>query len=245
MEENNSHTINTFACNNPSGTDYILRIIDVASRLTNTSMLLYDFEKRSVIHKSVKLLYMDEATISDIQRDSSNPYWSLVTPTDLNVLLGVEKAYFNILKSFSPEQQMKHTLVINFNILLKKKEQIVTQKFSPLKLQQDGTPSLGLISVTQTANETCERAAIFGNGFRYAYDFQTREFVLIPQRLQLTLIEKAILSFASKGLSTEQIAKELYRSPNTIKTHRKRLFEKLKVSTIAEAVMLVDNYNLY
>ncbi len=244
MGKKSNYTIDTSACDNPSCIDYMFQIIDVTSRLTNTSMLLYDFEKRSVIHKSEKLLYMDEATISDIQRDSSNPYWSLVTPTDLNVLLGVEKAYFNIIKSFSPEQQMKHTLVINFNILLKKKEQIVTQKLSPLKVQQDGTPSLGLISVTQTANETCERAAIFGNGFRYAYDFQSREFVLIPQRLQLTLIEKAILSFASKGLSTEQIAKELYRSPNTIKTHRKRLFEKLKVSTIAEAVMLVDNYNL-
>lgn len=244
MEEDNIHTINAFACNDPSGTDYMLRIIDVASRLTNTSMILYDFEKRSVIHKSEKLLYMDEATISDIQRDSSNPYWSLIPPVDLNVLLDIEKAYFNILKTFSPEQQLRHTLVINFNILLKQKEQTVTQKFSPLQLQQDGTPSLGLLSVTQTANETCERAAIIGSGFRYAYDFQSREFVLIPKRLQLTLIEKAILSFASKGLSTEQIAKELYRSPNTIKTHRKRLFEKLKVSTIAEAVMLVGNYNL-
>lgn len=64
---------------------------------------------------------MDEATISDIKRESSNPYWSLVTPADLDTLLDIEKAYFNILKSFSPEQQLKHTLVINFNILLKKK----------------------------------------------------------------------------------------------------------------------------
>lgn len=245
MEENNIHTYNAFDCDNPSCTDHIFRIIDATSRLTNTSMLLYDFEKHSVIYKSDKLLYMDEATISDIQRNSSNPYWSLITPADLDVLLDVEKAYFNILKSFPLEQQLKHTLVINFNILLKKKEQIVTQKFSPLKLHQDGTLSLGLLSVMQTANETSERAAIFGHGFRYAYDSQTRDFVLIPQRLQLTLIEKAILSFASKGLSTEQIAKELFRSPNTIKTHKRRLFEKLKVSNIAEAVMLVDNYNLY
>lgn len=244
MEENNSQAINAFAYNNPSDTDYMSRIIDVASKLTNTSMLLYDFEKRSVIHKSEKLLYMDEATICDIQRESSNPYWSLVTPADLDVLFDVEKAYFNILKSFSSEQQLKHTLVINFNILLKQKEQTVTQKFSPLKLQQAGTPSLGLLSVTQTANETCERAAIFGNGFRYAYDSQSRSFVLFSTKLQLTLIEKAIISLASRGLSTELIAKELYRSPNTIKTHKKRLFEKLKVSTIAEAIMLVDNYNL-
>ena len=242
MKKNSSHTIGT--SDSPSGADYIFRIIDATSRLTNTSMLVYDFDKRSVVHKSEKLLYMDEATISDIQRECSNPYWSLVTPADLNALLDVEKAYFDIIGTFSPEQQLKHTLVINFNILLKQTEHIVTQKFTPLTLRSNGTASLGLFSITQATNETSERAAIFGSGFRYAYDSQSRSFVLFSTKLQLTLIEKAILTLSSKGFSTEQIAKELYRSPNTIKTHKKRLFDKLKVSTIAEAIMLVNNYSL-
>ena len=245
MEEKSCHTIYTPVCNSPSCTDYMLRIIDAASRLTNTSMLVYDFDKRSVVHKSEKLLYMDDATISDIQRESSNPYWSLVTQADLNALLDVEKAYFNIIGSFSPEQQLKHTLVINFNIFLKQTEHNITQKFTPLTLRPDGTTCLGLFSVTQATNETSERAAIFGNGFRYAYNSQSRSFVLLSPKLQLTPIEKAILNLSSKGFSTERIAKELYRSPNTIKTHKKRLFDKLNVSKMAEALMLENNYNLY
>ena len=41
------------------------------------------------------------------------------------------------------------------------------------------------------------------------------------------------------------MAEELCRSVNTIKTHKSRLFEKLHVNSMAEALAFTANYDLY
>lgn len=67
----------------------------------------------------------------------------------------------------------------------------------------------------------------------------------IPEEeMGLTEIERSIFDCAAKGMTTEQIASQLFRSVNTIKTHRTRLFKKLHVSSINEALVFVSNYNL-
>lgn len=52
--------------------------------------------------------------------------------------------------------------------------------------------------------------------------------------------ERELLQLASEGLTTGEIAKRLYLSPNTVKTYWQRLYEKLgagdRASAIAEAI---------
>ena len=52
----------------------------------------------------------------------------------------------------------------------------------------------------------------------------------------LTNREREILSLLADGLGNKQIAASLGISPNTVKTHLELLFDKLGVSTRAEAV---------
>jgi DNA-binding CsgD family transcriptional regulator len=51
----------------------------------------------------------------------------------------------------------------------------------------------------------------------------------------LTARERDILVMISRGLSNKRIARDLYISPETVKSHVKRIFRKLAVSTRAEA----------
>jgi DNA-binding NarL/FixJ family response regulator len=52
----------------------------------------------------------------------------------------------------------------------------------------------------------------------------------------LTVREKDILEKISQGLPNKQIARDLEISPETVKSHIKRIFLKLAVSTRTEAV---------
>jgi NarL family two-component system response regulator YdfI len=52
----------------------------------------------------------------------------------------------------------------------------------------------------------------------------------------LTNREREILALLADGLGNKQIATRLGISPNTVKTHLELLFEKLRVSSRAEAV---------
>lgn len=48
--------------------------------------------------------------------------------------------------------------------------------------------------------------------------------------------EKEVLSCLSQGLSTAEIARQLFLSVNTVQTYRKRLLEKLEARNVAELV---------
>lgn len=45
-------------------------------------------------------------------------------------------------------------------------------------------------------------------------------------------------------MTNEEIAKNLFISVNTVKTHRTHIFQKLHVDTINEALTVVENYHL-
>lgn len=79
----------------------------------------------------------------------------------------------------------------------------------------------------------------------YSYDWDKRKFLPYLVSARLTIVEKAILLRFAEGLSTKQIANDLCISINTIKTHKERLFAKLNVSSMNEALAFVLNYNLF
>ncbi|EJX07253.1 protein containing Transcription regulator LuxR [gut metagenome] len=53
----------------------------------------------------------------------------------------------------------------------------------------------------------------------------------------LTLRELDVLKCLSEGKSTQDIAKELCVSPNTVNTHRRHLMEKLNVRNVVDLVV--------
>jgi two-component system nitrate/nitrite response regulator NarL len=54
--------------------------------------------------------------------------------------------------------------------------------------------------------------------------------------IQLSARERELLELAAAGLTTPEIARKLYLSPNTVKTYWQRLYEKLGASDRASAV---------
>lgn len=223
----------------------IFESLDATARLTNYSMFVIDFAKRDIIYRTDDLLFIDEASKRDIQRDCPNPYWSLILEEDLDIMLETREAYLLFISKLKPSQRLKHTFVIDYRIRLRRREYMITQKFTPLKLRPNGELWLGLFCITTSTHKTCEHIAIFGENFRYTYDFKQKAFLPFNENMELTLMEKAILLRAAKGLTTEQIADDLCRSVNTIKTHKSRLFDKLHVSSMSEAMTFVQNYDLY
>ena len=57
-----------------------------------------------------------------------------------------------------------------------------------------------------------------------------------PQAESLSVRERLVLAQVQRGLTVAAIAAELYISPNTVKTHLRRLYRKLGVSTREEAI---------
>ena len=60
----------------------------------------------------------------------------------------------------------------------------------------------------------------------------------------ITPREGEVLRLIQDGLSTSQIAEQLSLSVNTIESHRKKLYRKLGVSRVAEALKVAKNQGI-
>jgi LuxR family maltose regulon positive regulatory protein len=63
-------------------------------------------------------------------------------------------------------------------------------------------------------------------------------------REELTARERAIIEFIAKGRSNKEIARELGVAPETIKTHLKRIFQKLSAESRAQAVVRAQSLGM-
>ncbi len=225
--------------------DGMLKILDGVSRLSDLSFMAVTFPERKLIYKSRNLLFVNKATRKDMQRESYNPYWALMDQEDYDLMLDIEKAYQELVIGFKDEEKRQHTFIMNFSISFGNKKHIVTQKFTPLKLRDDGSLSLGLFMTTIAPNNSCKKNVVLGVDFKYTYDLNKRKFLPLEDYAGLTLMERGILLRSAEGLTTKQIATDLCKSVNTIKTHRQRIFAKLGVKSTNEALAFISGYNLF
>lgn len=67
---------------------------------------------------------------------------------------------------------------------------------------------------------------------------------LFPANATLTEREREVLALLARGLSNSQIARELYVSTDTVKTHVRKVFSKLDVSNRTQAALLAAREGL-
>ena len=64
--------------------------------------------------------------------------------------------------------------------------------------------------------------------------YETKKYV--NNYISLTAREKEVFTFLIKGLSVKEIASYLIRSSRTIEQHKKNIYKKMEVNTLAQIV---------
>jgi LuxR family maltose regulon positive regulatory protein len=72
----------------------------------------------------------------------------------------------------------------------------------------------------------------------------TRKPVAARPRDELTARERSVVEFIARGRSNKEIARELGVAPETIKTHLKRIFQKLSAESRAQAVVRAQSLGM-
>jgi ATP/maltotriose-dependent transcriptional regulator MalT len=67
---------------------------------------------------------------------------------------------------------------------------------------------------------------------------------LPPNLVALSKREYEVLLFIAEGLSDKEIADKIFVSVNTVKTHVRRIYDKLLVNSRMEATKMLNNYQL-
>ena len=109
-------------CKNTKNYQYnseVIKVVESMARVNGQSVLAIDFDRHEVVYRTENLLYMDEASINDVRRECSNPYWSIITDETLRKLLAIRSNYLLAGEGMSMDDYSGHVCTIDYPITVR------------------------------------------------------------------------------------------------------------------------------
>ncbi|WBV58338.1 LuxR C-terminal-related transcriptional regulator [Chryseobacterium daecheongense] len=222
-----------------------LEVTDALSRAIYMSVFIIDYQKRNFEYVSENPLFLCGNTPEEVKKMGYDFYFKYVQKSDADLLSKINRLGSEFYERIPAEERKYYTLSYDIHLLNNNKAILVNQKLTPLFLTDEGKiwKAMGVVSLstnTDSGNITILRQ---GTNDYWWYDTQ-REMWRNEEKIKLTEREMDVLRYYAQGYTINKIAEKIFVSPDTIKFYRRKLFEKMQVSNISEALAFVTNNKL-
>ena len=214
--------------------------LEAIARMIDLSYYIIDYKKQEFIYVSGHPLFLAGYEREQVQQMGYDFFGLVVPPEDLNMLLEINEKGFEFYYNLPAERRHKGYISYDFRIRHKNGSIIlINHKLTPVILNEAGNLWISLCLVTlSTARKPGNMFILMQDeGVKYNYSFKTKKF-LPAKNNPLSQTEKLIIQHLSMGNSSQEIAKLLSITENTVKFHKKNIFRKLDVKNSNEAVYL-------
>lgn len=220
-----------------------LESLKAFARLSNQSIYVIDYEKKGFEFVSDNPLLLCGLEPKDLMEMGYEFYLKHVVPEDLELLLKINQIGFDLYETLPVEDRLDYSISYDFRLKNSYNNSIlINQKLTPLFLNEEGKVWKALCLVSLSNESTSGNIRVYKgvNELIHEYDLES-DFWKSPEEVVLTSREKELLQLSVRGYSVKQIADKMSVSSNTVKYHRKNLFEKLDAGNISEAITIARN----
>ncbi len=240
------NTIGDITIDEQKQTANYLESIEAFARTTYKSIYVINYQKKGFEYVSENPLFLCDNTAEEVKKMGYAFYFKYVIESDLNLLLKINTVGFQFYEKIPVEDRKFYT--ISYDYHLKNQEHktiLINQKLTPLFLTDDGKIWKALCIISLSAENDSGNIRIYkkGDNKLFTYDLNG-DFWKETKIIELTSREKEILQYSTRGYTINEVAEAIFVSPDTVKFHRKKLFEKLDVANIAEAIAYATNNKL-
>lgn len=231
---------------NYAGTEAYITMANALARNTNHSLYIIDYNRKNFLYVSPNPLFLCGHTPEEVQQKGYAFYFEVIPPDEINRLLEINEAGFRFYYDSPVEKRLDFSIEYNFHIRTSDRHQhLIHHKLTSILLNKKGDIWLALCTVSLSPEKSIGEVIISDSTCtdRYFYSFEGRRWKKQPE-LILSDREKEILQLSVKGLSNTEIGEMLFIDANTVKFHKKKLFEKLHAGNITEAVGIAANLRL-
>ncbi len=220
--------------------------IEAFARITYSSVYVIDYEQKGFDYVSHNPLFLCGHSPEEVKKMGYSFYFKHVPEEDLNLLLKINTVGFEFYEKLPLEERLLYTLSYDFHIQNELGNLIlVNQKITPVYLTSTGKVWKAVCVVSLSTEQNSGNIKVYKqeDNKRFFYDLE-KNFWKKGEEIQLSTREKEILRYSTRGFTINQIADAIFISPDTVKFHRKKMFEKLEVSNISEAIFFAKNNKL-
>lgn len=240
------NTVRNVSGNELEQTGNYLEPIEAFARTTYKSIYVIDYEKKGFEYVSENPLFLCGHTAEEVKEMGYAFYFKYVLKEDLDLLLKINTIGFNFYEKIPVENRKSHTITYDFHLRNPEgKVILINQKLTPLFLTNDGKIWKAICIISLSSEQNAGNIKIYEKGSSkiLKYDLEG-DFWKTTERIELSNREKEVLRFSIRGFTINEIAEAIFVSPDTVKFHRRKLFDKLEVANISEAIAYATNNKL-
>lgn len=244
MKENvNSSLLNKNRIVNLSETDQLqqqnyLEVVKSFSRLTYESIYVIDYEKMAFEYVSENPLFLCGYTAEEVLAMGYAFYFKNVPEKDLELLTLINEAGFDFFAKLPGQEKRQYSISYDFHLINQDgKPVLINHRLTPLFLTSEEKMWKAMCIVSISPHKDAGHIYIHKQGTDEAWELSVENRVWRKsEKPKLSKREIEILRLYAQGLTINQIADKIFVSSDTVKYYRRRIFERLGVSNVVEAL---------
>lgn len=228
-----------------SRVDEYIRSAEAFSRSSYQNVYIIDYFKQDFLYVSPNPMFLCGLSQERVRELGYRFYLNYVPENEQPLLLTINRAGFSFYNDIPVKERKDWYISYDFHILSNGRKILINHKLTPLALTSDGRIWLALCVVSATTHSDAGHIEMHrvGTSDFFEYNIITRRWTK-KQMPMLTDGEKSVLTLSIQGYTMSEIADKICLSPDTIKKYRQRIFEKLDVRNISEAIVAATNNKL-
>jgi DNA-binding CsgD family transcriptional regulator len=225
------------------------KYFNVLKAVSETSLgcvYIADLKTRKLEFISENPFLFSGLSSAEVEKMGYNFFRKYTKREDLEILKKVGTYGLKFFECLSPEEKKVHTITYDFHLKYTNSvDVLVNHKITPVELCDEGEISKIVCVVSYSLNRTAGNIRILSNTSEtfWKYNLFTGKWSE-ECKITLKIREIEIIRLYLQGLKIEEIAEQLFVSPSTVKFHRSKLFERIGVKNIIEAISYVITNNL-
>ncbi len=228
-----------------SRVDEYIRTAEAFSHSIYQSIYIIDYFKQNFLYVSPNPMFRCGLSPDEMTKLGYQFYLNYVPDDEQQMLITLNGAGFAFYNEIPIAERKNWYITYDFHILSDGRKILINHKLTPLVLTSDGRIWLALCVVSAATHTKAGNVEIHrvGSPEYYEYNFTTRRWNK-KEMPTLTDGEKSVLTLSIQGYTMTEIADKIYMSIDTVKKYRQRIFEKLNVRNISEAIVTATNCKL-
>jgi DNA-binding CsgD family transcriptional regulator len=226
---------------------YLLNALEAFARVSYQSIYVVDYYKKNFMYVSDNPLFLCGLQPDEVKEMGFAFYFNHIPENEVNMLLAINQAGFTFFSQTPVEDRGKLSISYDFHILNRKENRkiLINHKLTPILLAKNGNIWLASCVVSLSSRKSAGNieARMLGEPDYWTYSIDSRKWRKTGS-IKLNDREKDILSLSAQGCKMSEIANKLFVSEDTVKFHKRNIFEKLDVKNIAEALSVVSHYKI-
>jgi DNA-binding CsgD family transcriptional regulator len=222
--------------------DY-MEAIKAFARLTYESVYVIDYEKMAFEYVSENPLFLCGYSPNEVLDLGYEFYFKNVPEKDLALLSLINEAGFDFFAKLPDKEKKRYSITYDFHLINREgKTTLINHKLTPLFLTGEGKMWKAMCIVSISHHQQAGNICIYKQGTDDLWELNIESKIWQKsEKPKLSKREIEILQLHAQGLTINQIAEKIFVAPDTVKYYRRRIFERLEVSNMVEALSRAVN----